>query len=48
MGKEEVVNSYNGILGIKKTEILPLAVAWVDLEVLTLRGVNQKRKAHVL
>ena len=37
-----MVNSYSGILVIKKNEILPFA--WVDLEVLILRGVNQKEK----
>ena len=34
MNKEDVVHIYNGILTIKRNEIIPFAATWVDLEIL--------------
>ena len=30
-------NTYNGILAIKKNEIMPFAATWMDLEMIRLR-----------
>ena len=35
MDKEDVVHIYNGILAIKKDEIMLFAATWVDLEIIT-------------
>ena len=35
---------YNGILAVKKNEIMPFAGAWMDLEIIILREVSQKEK----
>ena len=31
--KEDVVHIYNGILAIKKNNIMPFAATWMDLEI---------------
>ena len=35
---------HNGILAIKKNEIMPLAVTWMDLGIIILSKVSQKEK----
>ena len=48
--KEDVVHIYNGILAIKKNEIMPFAATWMDLEIVTLSEVSQteKDKYHMI
>ena len=41
--KEDVVYIYNGILTIKKNEIMPFAATWMDLEILILSEVSQTK-----
>ena len=43
-GKEDVVYVYNGILLSHKKEIMPLAVTWVNLEIIVLSEVSHKEK----
>ena len=43
MDKEDVVHIYNGILVIKKNEIMPFAVTWMDLEIIILSEVIQTK-----
>ena len=49
MDKEDVVYTYNGILlsHKKKNEILPFAATWMDLELLILSEVSQ-RKTNII
>ena len=45
MDKEDVVCLYNGILfSHKKNEIMPLAEIWLDLEIIILNEVSQKKR----
>ena len=41
MDKEEVVYVHNGILAIKKNEILPFATTCMDLEGIMLSEISQ-------
>ena len=43
MDKEDVVYLYNGILAIKKNEIMSFAATWMDLEIITLSEVSQRQ-----
>ena len=46
MDKEDVVHIYNGILlsHKKKNEIMPFAAPWMDLEMIILSEVSQRKK----
>ena len=35
---------YNGILAIKKNEVMPFAATWMDLEIIILSEVSQTEK----
>ena len=50
MDKEGVTHIYNGILAIKKNEVMSFAATWMDLEMIILTEVNQteKDKYHVM
>ena len=45
-----MVYIYNGILAIKKNEILPFVTTWTDLEIIILSEVSQteKDKHHMI
>ena len=48
MGKEDAIQIYNGILlSHEKNEIMPFAATQMDLEIIILSEVNQ-RKTHIL
>ena len=44
MDKEDVVHIYNGILAIKKNEVMPFAAKWMNLEIVILSEVSQTEK----
>ena len=44
MSKEDVVHIYNGILlSHKKDGMMPFAAIWIDLEIVLLSEVRQKK-----
>ena len=48
MDKEDVVYIYNGILAIKKNEIMSFAATWMDLEIVILSEASDKDKYHMI
>ena len=50
MDKEDVVNTYSGILAIKRNEIGSFVETWMDLETVIQNEVSQKEKNkyHIL
>ena len=49
MDKEDVVHIYMEYYSaIKKNEIMPFAVPWMDLEIIILSEVNQKDKGKYI
>ena len=47
MDKEDVVHIYNGILLSHKKEILPFAATWMDLDIIIISEVRQ-RKTNII
>ena len=47
MDKEDVVYIHNGILALKKNEIMPFAATWMDLEMIILSEISQ-RKTNII
>ena len=44
MHKDNTAHIYNGILlSHKKDKIMPLAATWMDLEIITLNEVRQRK-----
>ena len=41
MNKEDVVHIYNGILAIKKNEVMSFVATWMDIEIIMLSEVSQ-------
>ena len=41
MDKEYVVHMYNGILAIKKNEVMSFVATWMDIEIIMLSEVSQ-------
>ena len=47
MDKEDVLFKYNGILVIIKTETMSFAATWMDLEIITLSKVSQRKTSII-
>ena len=42
------INTIEYYLAIKKNEIMPLVATWMDLEIIILSEINQKRKTNII
>ena len=50
MDKDDVVHIYNRILAIKKNKMVPFAVTWIEIEIITLSESERKtniRRYHL-
>ena len=43
MDKEGMVYMHNGILAIRKNEIMPFTITWMDLDIIRLSEVSQTK-----
>ena len=50
MDKEDVLHMQNGILAIKKNEIMPFAATWMDVDIIMQSEVClvEKDKYHII
>ena len=51
MNKEDVIHVYNEILlNIKRSEIMPFAATWIDLQTVIQSEISQKEKnkCHII
>ena len=48
MYKEHVVHTYNGILNIRKNEMVPFLATRMDLNIIILSKISQKEKYHII
>ena len=47
MDQEDVIHTYSGKSVIKKNEMMPFAGTWMDLEIVILSEVRQRRRRFV-
>ena len=47
MDKEDVLFKYTGMLVIIKTETMSFAATWMDLEIITLSKVSQRKTSII-
>ena len=47
MDKKDAVHIYDGILAMKKNEVMPFAATWMDLEIVIVSKVRQ-RKTNII
>ena len=43
MEKEDMVQIYSGILAIKMNDLMPFAATWMNLDIIRLSEVSQRR-----